>query len=199
MNEDRPFHDNPDLIRALEDAPPRGDIAVPDHILFQLERVLLESTQTASAPLSQPTRPSIVARQSKLLLRVAASIALVGIVTYFALTPRTPTAQVTMLSPIGEAVDSKPFIAWDARDEPGQKYDVWILPAEGDYLTAPTLYKAEGVTSPVSFSDLKPGPEVAENELRGDTEYRVLVCLADAGRTAGVPFVFKVKPRASAP
>ena len=37
-DEKDPFKQNADLIRALEDAPPRGDIPMPEHVIFALER-----------------------------------------------------------------------------------------------------------------------------------------------------------------
>ena len=59
----------------------------------------------------------------------------------------------------------------------------------------PTLCKAERVTSPVVFAQkMKPGKGITDTALRPGTDYRVLVCLADVGRMAGVPVPFKVKP-----
>jgi hypothetical protein len=197
MNEEQPFAENADLIRALEDAPPRGDIVMPERVLFQLERARREALGDSVQPTVKRAAPTFLQRHSTLLLRAVAALALLGAAAVLLFPSATPTAEVTMLSPVGESADQRPFIAWDARDKPGQKYDVWILPADGDHLTAATLFKAEKVTSPVSFSDLKAAPGVASDALHPDTEYRVLVCLADMGRTAGVPFKFKVKPGAN--
>jgi hypothetical protein len=117
-----------------------------------------------------------------------------GVVTWLVLPRGTPTANVALTSPTATISDTQPVIAWTSKDKPDQKYDVWILPAEGDYLKAPTLFIAKGVKSPVAFASMKPGKDVADTALKAGIDYRVLICLADAGRMAGVPVSFTVKP-----
>lgn len=201
MNDDNPtpndpFRENADLIRAIEDAPPRGDIEMPQHVLFKLERARVEALgQSQPATFSDVTRrrSSFLIRHSS-LLRLAAVLTVLATITWLLIPGTPPTAHVTITSP-GDAIsETQPVIAWTTKDKPGQQYDVWILPAEGDHLTAPALFKAEKVTSPVAFASLKPGKGHTDTALTAGTDYRVLVCLADMGRTAGVPVPFKVKP-----
>jgi hypothetical protein len=128
------------------------------------------------------------------LLRWAAILVALGVVTWLVLPRGTPTANVALTSPTATISDTQPVIAWTSKDKPDQKYDVWILPAEGDYLKAPTLFIAKGVKSPVAFASMKPGKDVADTALKAGIDYRVLICLADAGRMAGVPVSFTVKP-----
>lgn len=188
MTDPDPFRENADLIRAFEERPLTGGMKVPDRVLFDLE----EAREKALQARKRPRHSSFVIRHSG-LLRMAAVLALLAALTWFLLPTSTPTARVVVTSPGDEIPDTRPAIAWNSKDEPGQKYDVWILPAEGDHLTAPALFVAKSVTSPVSFSQLQPGAEAAATSLQPGTDYRVLVCLADAGRTAGVPVPFKVK------
>ncbi|MFM7607212.1 MAG: SUMF1/EgtB/PvdO family nonheme iron enzyme, partial [Prosthecobacter sp.] len=84
-------------------------------------------------------------------------------------------------------------VAWNSKDKPGQKYDVWILPGGADHLSAPALFVAKSVTSPLRFEDMQPGTGAGLASLETGAEYQVLVCLADAGRMAGVPVPFRVK------
>ena len=192
MNSEDPFRDNADIIRAIEDAPPRGGMKLPARVLFDLE----ETREQALRSLRQPRRISFISRHSG-FLRLVAVLALLVAATWLLIPGSTPTAHVVITSPGDEIAHTRPVIAWNSHDKPGQKYDVWILPAEGDHLTAPVLFVTMGVTSPVSFDTLKPGKDVAETSLQPGTDYRVLVCLADAGRMAGVPVRFKVKPAAA--
>ncbi len=184
MNSDDPFRDNADLIRAIEDAPPRGGMKVPERVLFDLE-------ETRGAARRRPT--TFFTRHSA-LLRLAAVLTFFAGLTWLIMPHGIVTAHVTITSPGDEITNTQPIIAWNSKDKPGQKYDVWILPAEGDHLTATALFVATGVTSPVAFSQMQPGKAVASTALQSGTDYRVLVCLADAGRNAGVPIPFKVKP-----
>lgn len=188
MNEPDPFSENSDLIRAFEERPLTGGVKVPERVLFDLE----ETRQKALQARKHGGRPSFAARQSG-LLRLAAVLALLAAVTWLLLPTATPTARVVVTSPGDEVADTRPTIAWNSKDRPGQKYDVWILPEEGDHLSAPALFVAKGVMSPVPFGTLKPGAGQDAAGLTPGTDYRVLVCLADAGRMAGVPVPFKVK------
>jgi len=214
MNHDDPFVENADLVRAIEDAPPRGDIAIPSHALFVLERARRDALQAkgvaspAVVSMDKPGLPSVLSATSDRssyaggsrsnLLRWAAILVALGVVTWLVLPRGTPTANVALTSPTATISDTQPVIAWTSKDKPDQKYDVWILPAEGDYLKAPTLFIAKGVKSPVAFASMKPGKDVADTALKAGIDYRVLICLADAGRMAGVPVSFTVKP-ATAP
>lgn len=192
MTEPDPFRENADLIRAFEERPLTGCMKVPDRMLFELEEVRIRALQAHQRTL----RSSFVVRHSG-FMRLAAVLALLAAVTLLLIPTTTPTARVVVTSPGDEITDTRPTIAWTSKDEPGQKYDVWILPKEGDFRDAvavPTLFKAERVTSPVDFISFKPGKGVATPTLQPGTDYRVLVCLADAGRMAGVPIPFKVKP-----
>jgi hypothetical protein len=210
MNHDDLFVENADLVRAIEDAPPRGDIAIPSHALFVLERARRDALQAkgvaspAVVSMDKPGLPSVLSATSDRssyaggsrsnLLRWAAILVALGVVTWLVLPRGTPTANVALTSPTATISDTQPVIAWTSKDKPDQKYDVWILPAEGDYLKAPTLFIAKGVKSPVAFASMKPGKDVADTALKAGIDYRVLICLADAGRMAGVPVSFTVKP-----
>lgn len=189
MNEPDPFRQHADLIRAIEERPLTGGMKVPERVLFDLE----EARQKALQVRQKGARTSFMARHPG-LLRLAAVLILFPAVTWLLL-PTTPsTARVVVTSPGDQIADTRPTIAWNSKDKPGQKYDVWILPAEGDHLNAPALFVAKAVTSPVTFDTLKPGVGQDAAGLQPGTDYRVLVCLADAGRRAGVPVPFKVKP-----
>lgn len=213
MNEDDPFRDNADLIRAIEDAPPRCDIAMPPQALFKLERarrdalarsgVCPAADQHSLAQRQETQRTTqtkkgfafnLTAARRTPLLAFAATVLILAALTWLILPSGTPMANVALTSPAATISDTQPVIAWTSKDKPDQKYDVWILPAEGDYLKAPTLFIAKGVKSPVAFASMKPGKDVADTALKAGIDYRVLICLADAGRMAGVPVTFTVKP-----
>ncbi|NBV85672.1 MAG: hypothetical protein EBS01_05300, partial [Verrucomicrobia bacterium] len=106
-----------------------------------------------------------------------------------------PVARVSVISPSGAIVSTRPTVEWSSGDAPGQRYDVWILSSAGDYRSAPSLFKAENVVSPVEFSTLKPGRPEQGDALEPGLEYRVLICLAGKGRLAGVPASFRVAPK----
>jgi hypothetical protein len=187
MTEPDPFRDHADLIRAFEERPLTGQVKVPDHVLAALEAARRSAVPPAKQRFWQ-------AGSLPHLTRLAAVLALLAAITWLLIPTTTPTARVVITSPGDEISETQPRIAWTSKDQPGQKYDVWILPAEGDHLTAPTLFVAKGVTSPVAFSQLQPSAEAAGTALQPGEDYRVLVCLADVGRMAGVPVPFKVKP-----
>jgi hypothetical protein len=135
-------------------------------------------------------------------MAAAAAIMVAGLVAYQQMRPGdTNTAgggAIVTRSPQGTVATTQPEIAWE--NTPGKKYNVWILPKEGDYTTAPALFVAKDVRSPVAFSALKPGKELPEDkkELDPDKEYRVLICYNDTGSTgpgeriAGTPVPFRV-------
>jgi hypothetical protein len=183
------FRENADLLRAIEERFLVGSMKVPDRVLFDLEQVREKALSRRKAP----RHLSLVTRHTG-FLRLAAVLAIVAAITWLLIPSTTPTARVVITSPGDVISETQPRIAWTSKDAPGQKYDVWILPAEGDHLTTPALFVAKNVTSPVSFAQLQPGTEVAATGLQPSTDYRVLVCLADAGRTAGVPVPFRVVP-----
>jgi|JI10StandDraft_1071094.scaffolds.fasta_scaffold187753_4 hypothetical protein len=186
MNQPDPFAENGDLIRAFEERPLTGGMKVPDRVLFDLEDARIQAIAA-----KKHRRSSFPILRSG-LLRLAAVLTLLGAITWMFIPRSPPTAHVVITSPGDEVIDTRPTIAWSSKDKPGQKYDVWILPAEGDHLTAPVLFVAKNVASPVAFSQLKPGPTTTTADLQPGTDYRVLVCLADAGRMAGVPVPFRV-------
>jgi len=162
-------------------------VKVPDRVLFDLEEA---RTQARAA--KQRRHSSFHIRHFR-FLRLAAVLALFTGLTWLLIPSAPATARVVITSTGDEITATQPTIAWNSKDKPGQKYDVWILPAAGDHLSAPALFVAKSVTSPVSFDQLQPSKDHAETALQPDTDYRVLVCLADAGRMAGVPIPFKVK------
>lgn len=211
MNSKDPFVENADLIRAFEDAPPRGDIQMPQSQLFMLERARREALARSGVrpaadknPLAQRqesqgatqakkgSASTMTAARRTPLLALAATVLILAALTWLILPRGTPTANVALTSPSATISDTQPVIAWNSKDKPGQKYDVWILPADGDHLTAPALFKAEKVTSPIAFTAMKPGKDITDTALKAGMDYRVLICLADAGRMAGVPVEFKV-------
>lgn len=109
--------------------------------------------------------------------------------------PGPPEVQASAaLAPRGETGVMRPILVWDAR--PGQRYDVWILPAEGTHMEAPALWTAKSVLPPLDFSELIPSPTLTAasrptTRLEAGMDYRILVCLADAGRIAGVAVPFR--------
>jgi hypothetical protein len=216
MNDENDIlRENADLLRAFEERPLTGAVKVPERVLFDLEEAreqavrcsrfsvilgtgdtLKREQRTADTLKREQHTADTLKREQRTfsILRLAAVVALFAGVTWLLLPSAPATARVVITSPGDEISETQPRIAWTSKDKPGQKYDVWILPAEGDHLTAPALFVAKGVTSPVSFDKLQPSPDSADTALQPGTDYRVLVCLADAGRMAGVPIPFRVKP-----
>ena len=207
MTEDETLGGNADVLRGIEDVPPSGDIPLPERQLFPLERARREALGAASPV---PKIPDVRSKAIRLvfvrrLLQVAAALILIASLTLPFLPKRSSTnplsqpvqvAKVVITSPGDFIATTRPRIAWTSKDAPGQRYDVWILPAEGDYLSAPPLFAAKSVTSPIDFAALKGGDGITNTGLVPGTDYRVLVCLADAGRMAGVPVPFKTLPAA---
>lgn len=205
MTEDQALRENFDVLRVIENIPPSGEIPVPERQLFVLERVRGEAL-TAMSPMavSRPLKIGITwpVFRRRLLRAAAAIFVLAGLAWYFLprLTSPSPArqsvqvARVVITSPGDIISTTRPRIAWTSKDAPDQRYDVWILPAEGDHVTAPAMFVAKNVTSPVEFSVLEPSTGIASEDLQPGTNYRVLVCLASAGRMAGVPVPFKTSP-----
>jgi len=206
MNEDDPLTENADLLHAFEERPLTGGMKVPERVLLELEKkreaavrgscfsVIQGGAQDAPKRELPAGGTRTSARRPFVLLRLAAVLALLATGTWLLLPTATPTARVVVIAPGDVISETRPRIAWNSKDKPGQKYDVWILPAEGDYLTAPVLFVAKEVTSPVQLDEMKPGPEMLGTELEAGKDYRVLVCLAAVGRHAGVPVPFRVEP-----
>ncbi len=170
-------------LQALADASKQG--IAPRASVFQ--------PQAAPAP-----RRSFIAQHSSRIIRLAAALALLATLSYFIISPSSSNADIAILSPRGEIPTTHPVIAWKA--QPGKSYDVWILPPQGDVLTAPALFKAEKVRPPVDFAVLKPGkdqPLLAA--LTPGEDYRILVCYADTKRVGGIaiPFYVQLQPAAN--
>lgn len=183
------LREHADVLRALEERPLSGTLQVPERVIFDLE----ETRQKALQARKRPAQASFVRRHSG-VLRLAAILVLAATVTWLVMPHAPATARVVITSPADEITDTSPRIAWNSKDKPGQKYDVWILPGAADHLTAPALFVAKSVTSPLRFEDMQPGTGAGPASLENGAEYQVLVCLADTGRMAGVPVPFRVKP-----
>ncbi len=187
-----PIRDFPEILKAIEEAPPRGHAPLPEGLLFSLERARREAMEAQRG--SRRFRPFSLG----LTLALAASLAL-GLVSLQFTQSNAPggtMAKVTITSPGDLITTTRPTIAWTSKDRPSQRYDVWVLPEEGDHLTVAPLLVAEGVTSPVSFEKLRPEGMEQSGAIGGlvsGRAYRVLVCLANGGRMAGTPVPFRVK------
>lgn len=180
------LHENADVLRAFEERPLTGSLQVPEHVIFDLE----ETRQQARLKQKGIASRGFIRRNSA-WLRVAAVLVLAAAVTWMVLPHSPAMARVVITSPGDEIEDAKPRITWNSKDKLGQKYDVWILPGGADPLTAPALFVAKSVTSPLRFEDMQPG--AGQASLQAGGTYQVLVCLADSGRMAGVPVPFRVK------
>jgi hypothetical protein len=136
-------------------------------------------------------------------ITAAAAVIVIGITAY-QMRPPEPgkPASIVTRSPLGTISTTRPEIAWE--NTPGKNYNVWILPKEGDYTTAPALFVAKNVRSPIPFSALKPGKDTPpeKKELDPNKEYRVLICYNDTGltgpgeRIAGTPVPFRTSSAA---
>jgi hypothetical protein len=186
-----PIRDFPEVLKMIEDAPPQGQVQLPEGLLFSLERARREAMEAQRG--SRGFRPLTLG----LGLALAAALAL-GLVGLQFIQPKPlagAMAKVTITSPGDLISTTRPTIAWTSKDRPSQRYDVWVLPEEGDHLTVAPLLVAKDVTSPVAFEKLRPegsGTPEGESELEAGRAYRVLVCLADGGRMSGMPIPFRV-------
>jgi hypothetical protein len=80
-----------------------------------------------------------------------------------------------------------------------QLYDVWVLPSDGPFEKVAAIFETKGVRSPVSFDRLvtaKPSPS-GPRGLEPGKDYRLLVCIAGAGRIAGTAVPFSTSPAAT--
>ena len=196
QSDDDPIHEFPEVLQAIEEAPPRGKTPLPESMLFSLERERREALQRRSRA---PWRRQALSIGFSLAASVA--VLLVGLRFYEPGPRPAEMARVTITSPGDLVTTTRPLIAWTSRDKPSQRYDVWLLPEEGDALTAPAVLVAKKVQSPVSFESLRSGTSdgsTLESGLEAGRAYRVLVCLADAGRMAGTPIPFRVSESATA-
>jgi hypothetical protein len=194
MKENEILSENADLLMGMENVPLSGGIEVPNAHRCLLENARREALsargESSAVAETKIVRPVFL----RTVLQAAAAVLLVAGL-YWQLRPQpVRTARVVVTSPGDEIQSTRPRIAWTNRDAPGQRYDVWILPGSGDPLTVPALFKKENVVSPVEFARLesvKGGAGVEAPALEPGGEYRVLVCLAGAGRMAGVPVNFR--------
>lgn len=182
------------------EAPP-----MPDHVLQRLREVAdtswaerreresaskITSFTVVSSSTATPAARSI--RPGVWLALAAAVAATLVVLTRILPESGAPMAKVALLAPNPGAPSPfvDPIFVWESRDEPGQQYDVWILPEDGDQITTKPLYVAENVTSPLPLTAMKNGDAAATGLPEGG--YQVLICLADAGRHAGVARPFAV-------
>lgn len=102
------------------------------------------------------------------------------------------TGLATLLLPKGlKGSASQPVFVWQNAADETQRYDVWVLPAEGDVETMPAVFVAKGVRSPVSLKDMQPGPAAAAGQTTlAAAPSRLLVCLASIGRLGGAAETF---------
>jgi len=146
--------------------------------------------------------PATKVRRSKGITRMlawAAAITLLAAPVGWWLSQRQSTNLATAspaLAPRGETGMTQPTLVWE--NAPQQDYDVWILPEGSDQKTAPALFAARRVRSPLPFASLRPGPAnvLGARELQPGTPYLALVCLTGHGRLAGVTVAFKTAPAA---
>ncbi len=198
-----PLDEDPALATALSKRVP-----IPPAVLARLraERLQGEAKETEKSRIVAFPSGAASARSKGRAwqwMAAAAAIVVAGLVAYQMRPGDTAKAgAIVTRSPQGTVATTQPEIAWE--NTPGKKYNVWILPKEGDYTTAPALFVAKDVQSPVAFSALKPGKDLPadKTELDPDKDYRVLICYNDAGspgageRIAGTPVPFRVAPAA---
>jgi len=182
--------------------PPPGPVL---SMLDEARRAALSARQAAEA--TAAGAPNVTAFQpakapgrglSMWLTLAACGLVLAGLVYVF-LPAKSGSKDIAVFAPRGATGFTQPRLVWDA--QPGQKYNVWILPPGSD-VNARALYIAKDVLPPVAFASLKPGPALegqpASQGLAPGQEYRVLVCLAGADRLAGTAYSFRTAPDAAA-
>ncbi len=172
-----------------------SDVQMPAQALAMLEqarREALDAREVATVipfPAAGKTRHFL----RPWLALAAGLLILAGLALLFA--PSRPSSkEIAVLAPRGVTGFTQPRFVWEAR--PGQRYDVWVLPAEGNHIEAPALFIAKDVQPPLDFAALQPAPALAAESrpttrLEPGTDYRLLVCLAGAGRVAGVAVPFR--------
>jgi len=175
----------PELLRAIEEA--RGVEAPPppESLLRNLEEERLAALRCRARSSHFRALPF------GLGTGLAAALAIAFVVLSPSRVDPGATARVIITSPGDVISETTPEIAWTSKVPPGQRYDVWILPGEGDPLEVASLFESKHVVSPVAFDSLTP-TSPTEATLSPSRGYRVLVCLADGGRLAGVPVPFRV-------
>jgi hypothetical protein len=220
---DAALREDPSLARELDELDVTAHIlrsavatpaAAPTHVLADLDQTRREAltsrlaaeAKSSGAETVVPFAPAAGDRAARKRwsvadwLAIAASIVVVAGMVYLIFGPQKPDNTIAVLAPRGETGLAQPTLIWDG--EPGQRYDVWIIPAEGSHIDAPALFVAKNVQPPVAFTDLQPGPALqgqpdAPRTLTPNTSYRLLVCLANAGRLAGTAFPFHTASNAS--
>lgn len=164
-------------------------------LAFEYEKVLQEpvsedmlaAVRNVFAEHEADTKKIVRFPLRKVAVALAACVAVLLVVLALIQDPGIQGAE-----PSGSITDTTPDIKWENAEDPEQKYDVWIIPAEGDYMDAPTILVVKDVRSPIAYEDLNPPkgkPPVSELAF-GD--YRLLVCLAGEGKASGTPTPFTV-------
>jgi len=195
---------------ASESAPP-----MPERILRQLEdrrRALIGERRTESdrpANVIVPDRlpaadePAPITQRRRGWLAWVAAVLILGALGMLYFRPHSPAPSVAgrsprLLAPTGETSRTEPLIVWENAPDPTQLYDVWVLPPDGPFEKVPAIYEAKEVRSPVAFDQLAPAPgSGAPRDLQPGKDYRLLVCIARAGRIAGTAAPFSTSPAAT--
>ena len=206
-----------DLVARMEDtvSPLPPPVAVPASALVRMETArtaalarsagavnVVSLTGASSSASAGKTAPMTKVRRSRGITRMlawAAVFTLLAAPVGWWLSHRQETTLATAspaLAPRGETGMTQPTLVWE--NAPQQDYDVWILPEGADQKTAPALFVASKVRSPLPFASLQPGPanEQRTTALNPGTPYLALVCLSGRGRLAGVTVAFKTSPAA---
>jgi hypothetical protein len=76
---------------------------------------------------------------------------------------------------------TRPVFAWTNDADLEQQYDLWVLPPDGPHEEVKPLFTKKAVRSPVTMEG---------TTLEKEKPYRLLVCLANAGKFAGEPIPF---------
>jgi hypothetical protein len=207
------------LDSALASATPVSESVppMPRHILRQLEdrrRALIAERRAPSdrpanvinpdrLPAADQAAPIVQRRRGGPLAWVAAVLILgtLGAI-YFRPHPLAPPVagrSPRLLAPTGETSRTEPLIVWENAPDPSQLYDVWVLPPDGPFEKVPAIYEAKGVRSPVAFDRLAPPASASgvAHDLQPGKDYRLLVCIAGAGRIAGTAVPFSTSPAAA--
>lgn len=146
-SEDDLIREFPELLHAIEEAPPSGAISLPASLLSSLERERREALERRSRSPRWRHTLSI-----GLALAAALAVMLVGR-QFFQPGPRPgEIARVTITSPGDLITTTQPRIAWNSKDRASQRYDVWILPEEGEHREVPALFEAKSVVSPIQLT-----------------------------------------------
>jgi len=150
-------------------------------------------------PASDEPAPVVRQRRGAPLTWVAALLVLGTLAAIYFHPASVAGKSPDMLAPTGETRRTNPLIVWVNAPNPAQLYDVWVLPLKGPFEEVAAIYETKGVRSPVAFDRFvasKPG-QGSPPGLEPGKSYRVLVCIAGAGRIAGTAVPFTVSPAAS--